>query len=56
MTVVYRDEIGTVAVTLTDGESGESGESIDFANGKCYFMVGDKDYAVPVENLVRIVR
>jgi hypothetical protein len=53
MTVVYRDEIGTVAVTLTDGETGES---IDFANGKCYFMVGDKDYAVPVENLVRIVR
>lgn len=53
MTVVYRDEIGTVAVTLSDGETGES---IDFADGKAWFSVGEQEYQVPVENLVRIVR
>ena len=53
MTIIYTDDLGPVSVTLTDGESGES---IDFCNGKCYFMVGEKDYAVRVENILRIVR
>lgn len=53
MTIIYTDDLGPVSVTLTDGESGES---IDFCNGKCYFTAGEKDYAVPVENILRIVR
>lgn len=50
MTIIYTDDLGPVSVTLTDGES------IDFCNGKCFFTAGEKDYAVPVENILRIVR
>lgn len=34
MTITYRDSLGIIAETLSDGESGES---IDFCDGFAYF-------------------
>lgn len=52
MTIVYRDEIGIVAVELSDGETGET---IDFCDGYCYFTDGNaEDHRIPVADVLRI--
>ena len=58
MTIYYRDEIGIVGETLSDGESGES---IDFADGYAYFTAeqnsgGLIDKKIPLTALLRIER
>ena len=45
MTVIYRDEIGIVSVTLPDDDSGRT---IDFCDGYAYFTAGDQDYRITV--------
>ena len=53
MTVIYRDEIGIVSVTLPDDELGRT---IDFCDGFAYFTVGNQDYRIAISALVQIQR
>ena len=53
MTVYFRDNVGIVAATLTDDETGLS---VDFCDGFAYFMVGETDYKIPVMDIIRIER
>lgn len=53
MTVIYRDEIGIVSVTLQDDELGRT---IDFCDGYVYFTAGDQDYRISISALVQIQR
>ena len=53
MTVIYRDEIGIVSVTLSDDELGRT---IDFCDGYAYFTAGDQDYRISISALVQIQR
>ena len=53
MTVIYRDEIGIVSVTLPDDELGRT---IDFCDGYVYFTAGDQDYRISISALVQIQR
>lgn len=50
MSIVFRDEIGYLAVRLSNDMP------IDFCDGKVYFTDADEnDYIISVENLIRIV-
>lgn len=53
ITVIYRDEIGIVSVTLPDDELGRT---IDFCDGYAYFTAGDQDYRIKISALVQIQR
>ena len=53
MTVVYRDEIGIVSVTLSDDKLNRT---IDFCDGYAYFTAGDQDYRISISALVQIRR
>lgn len=58
MILYYRDEIGIIGETLSDGESGNS---IDFADGYAYFtaeQAGSEliERKIPLAALVRIER
>lgn len=51
MTVIYRDEIGIVSVTMADDDLGRT---IDFCDGFAFFTAGDQDYRIPISALVQI--
>ena len=53
MTVIYRDEIGIVSVTLPDDELSRT---VDFCDGFAYFTAGDQDYRISISALVQIQR
>ena len=53
MTVIYRDEIGIVSITLSDDDLGKS---IDFCDGFAWFTAGDQDYRISISALVQIQR
>ena len=53
MTVIYRDEIGIVSITLPNDDLGRS---IDFCDGFAYFTAENQDYRIPVSALVQIQR
>ena len=48
MVVIYRDEIGSIAVNLDDN-------TVDFVDGIAYFDSDGTTYKIPIENLERIV-
>ena len=49
MTIIYRDEIGTVAITI------DNPTEVMFGNGNVYFTDDDgNDYTISIENLIVI--
>ena len=59
MTIYYRDETGIIGETLSDGESGES---IDIADGYAYFTFEGRedgepeDRKIPIAAIIKIER
>ena len=49
MTIVYRDEVGTIARSV-------DGDGVDMADGFAYFADMDgNDYKIPLSEILRIV-
>lgn len=48
MIVIYRDKIGSIAISLDDN-------TVDFVDGIAYFGSGGTTYKIPIKNLERIV-
>lgn len=48
MTIYFIDEIGEIAVDL-------DGNGIQFISGKAWFSDGEKEYRIPLENLIEII-
>ena len=50
MTIIYRDEIGTVCQVIeNDGDC-----SVSFLDGKAYFTSNGKDFKIEVSSIIRI--
>jgi hypothetical protein len=47
MTVFFRDELGYIGVKVDE-------YNIQFCDGKAYFSDGEKDYKIPMEDLIEI--
>ena len=48
MIVIYRDKIGSIAISLDDN-------TVDFVDGIAYFDSDGTTYKIPIENLERII-
>ena len=48
MRITFRDDVGMITVDVDE-------YGIQFLDGMCYFSTDDKEYKIPVYNVVEIV-